>query len=57
MSIARGILEFKASNGQVANPTKMVFMILNNKNIGEEKKTVGASEVVRTVIISKATRN
>ena len=34
---ATNILEFMASNGLVANPTKTVFMMLNNKKIGPEK--------------------
>ena len=47
---AKGILEFMASNELVANPTKTVFMILNDKKTGEEKDkiTVGASEVVQS---------
>ena len=43
---ASSILEFMASNGLVANPSKTEFMILNNKNNGVPRKIrVGNSEV------------
>jgi len=45
---ATNILEFMASNGLVANPTKTVFMMLNNKrkeNEGTRKITVGEHQI------------
>ena len=43
---ASSTLEFMASNGLVANPSKTEFMILNNKNNGVPRKIrVGNSEV------------
>ncbi len=45
---ATNILEFMASNGLVANPTKTVFMMLNNKkteNEGTRKITVGDHQI------------
>ena len=45
---ATNILEFMASNGLVANPTKTVFMMLNNKrqeNDGKRKITVGDHQI------------
>ena len=43
---AKTILNFMASNGLVANPSKTEFMLLNNKeNVGQNKIKVGETEV------------
>ncbi len=45
---ATNIFEFMALNGVVANPTKTVFMRLNNKkkeNVGTRKITVGDHQI------------
>ena len=46
---ATNILEFRASNGQVANPSKTEFILLNNKDKENIRMIrVGAAEIQET---------
>ena len=44
---AEGILKFMASNGLVANPSKRMLLLMNAKQGGPLKISVGDSSIVR----------